>query len=153
MGVGCLIAAGCDIPVVVMPAADEALSRARQARHEGNLSFAREQYLEAAKIYAERNDALAYAHTIRHVADIYLQERNFLEAAPLYEEALSLYRGNLNTKLLDLANTVRPYALLVEQRGDDPILANSLWEEAKGLYRSLRLNTAVAECDAHLAHR
>jgi tetratricopeptide (TPR) repeat protein len=64
----------------------------------------------AANAYREQNDVLAYAHTIRHIADIYQQEGNSEEAKLLYEEALELYRSNLGTKLLDLANTVRPYA-------------------------------------------
>jgi tetratricopeptide (TPR) repeat protein len=137
-------------PASIMIAATEAISDGRQARNEGNFPVAREHYAEAAKIYREQNDVLAYAHTIRHIADIYQQERNSIEAKPLYEEALELYRGNLNTKLLDLANTVRPYALLNEKQGNLG-LARKLWEEARNLYGSLRLEAGVSECDTHLS--
>ena len=93
---------------------------------------------------------MTYAHTIRHIADIYQQERNPAEAKPLYEEALDLYRHNLDTKLLDLANTVRPYALLNEELGNCDS-ARALWEEARHLYGSLRLDVGVSECDKHIA--
>jgi hypothetical protein len=59
--------------------------------------------------------ALAYAHTIRHIADIYRAESNLVEAK--HEESLELYGRNLGTKILDLANAVRPYALVNEEQG------------------------------------
>lgn len=132
-----------------MVAATEAISQGRQARSEGNLLGARERYAAAAKLYREQDDHLAYAHTIRHIADIYQQERNPIAARPLYEEALELYRSDLNTKVLDLANTVRPYALLSEEQGDFG-LAVKLWKEARTLYGSLRIDAGVLECEAHI---
>jgi tetratricopeptide (TPR) repeat protein len=133
-----------------MVAAAEEISQGRQARNDGNFSAARAYYAEAARIYRDQNDTLAYAHTIRHIADIYQQESNLTEAKPLYEESLELYRGNLNTKLLDLANTVRPYALLNEEQGNLD-LARKLWEEARHLYGSLRVDAGVSECEAHIS--
>jgi tetratricopeptide (TPR) repeat protein len=133
-----------------MIAATEAISRGRRARNDGNFPVAREHYAEAAEIYRQQNDVQAYAHTIRHIADIYQGERNFIEAKPLYEEALELYRSNLNTKLLDLANTIRPYALLIEEEGDQAA-ARRLWEEARNLYSSLRLDVGVSEANTHIS--
>lgn len=130
--------------------AAEAISEGQQARKEKNLAAARALYAEAAKIYADQNDSLAYAHTIRHIADMYLDESNLVEAKPLYEKSLEIYRGNLNTKLLDLANAVRPYALLHEKSGNLEA-ARQLWQEARNLYMSLRLEEGVRESDAHLA--
>src|ERR1700748_486493 len=98
--------------------AAEVVSEGRPARKEKNLAAARALYAEAAKIYADQNDSLAYAHTIRHIADMYVDESNLVAAKPLYEESLQIYRSDLNTKLLDLANTVRPYALLNEKSGN-----------------------------------
>lgn len=112
--------------------------------------MARAHYAEAAKHYREQNDVLAYAHAIRHIADIYQQERNPVQAKPLYEEALEIYRSNLGTRVLDLANTVRPYALLMEEQGDADS-AMKLWEEARNLYGSLRISEGVAECNKHIA--
>ena len=134
----------------IMVTAVEAISLGRHARKLGNLPAARKHYTEAASIYRQQDDVLAYAHTIRHIADIYQQECNLAEAKPLYERALELYRSNLDTKLLDLANAVRPYALLNEEQGNRD-LARELWQEARNLYRSIRLDVGVSECDAHIA--
>ena len=128
----------------------EAAVKGYQARKEGKLSAAREHYEEAATLYRRQNDSLAYAHAVRHLADIYQQECNFGAAKPLYEEVLEIYRSNLSTKLLDLANAVRPYALLVEQQGD-LALARELWGEARNLYGSLRIVEGVSECNTHLS--
>ena|ERR1700761_2925891 len=132
-----------------MTAASQAASQGYQARREGTLSEARRHYADAARLYREQDDILAYAHAIRHIADIHQQERDPRSAKALYEEALEIYRGNLETKLLDLANTVRPYALLMEELGD-AALAMRLWQEARNLYGSLRLVEGVSECDKHI---
>ncbi len=129
--------------------AAECISRGRQARKDNDLSAAREHYAEAAKIYRDQNNLSDYAHTIRHIADMHRDESNLVEAKVFYEEALEIYRGNLNTKILDLANTIRPYALLSEKLGDFE-LARQLWQEARTLYGSLRVTAGVSECDAHL---
>src|ERR1700720_3278617 len=69
----------------------------------------------------------------------------------LYTKSLwKLYRSNLDTKLLDLANTVRPYALLNEEQGNLDS-ARKLWEEARHLYGSLRVEAGVSECDDHIS--
>ncbi len=133
----------------IMVVVAEALSLGRQARKEKNLSAAREHYSAAARVCREENDELAYAHTIRHIADTYLEEANLDEAKPLYEEALEIYRSNLNTKLLDLANTVRPYALLNEIAGRFD-RAREFWQEARNLYGSLRIEAGVEECESRL---
>lgn len=112
--------------------------------------MAREFYTEAARLYREQNDSPAYAHAIRHLADIHRKGGNLIEAKPLYEEALELYRSDLNTKLLDLANTIRPYAMLLEMQGDRDF-ATKLWTEANHLYGSLRLDEGVSECETHLS--
>ncbi len=130
--------------------AAEAISKGRQARRENDLSAAREHYAEAARIYRDQNDLMGYAHTIRHIADLHLEETNLVDAKNLCEEALEIYRSNLNTKILDLANTIRPYALLSEKLGDFE-LARQLWQEARTLYGSLRVSAGVSECDARLA--
>lgn len=129
--------------------AAEAISQGVKARKQSDLRAARAHYAIAADIYRGQDDALAYAHTIRHIADMYLDESDLVEARPLYEEALEIYRGNLQTRLLDLANTVRPFALLNEASGNLAV-ATQLWQEARNLYSSLRVEEGVRECDAHL---
>lgn len=133
-----------------MPNAAALIENGRKARAEHRLDEARRLYSEAAMIHREENNSLAYAHTIRHIADMFLQESQLAEAQPLYEESLELYRTNFNTKLLDLANTVRPYALLHEKLGNQAT-ARELWQEARNLYASLRIDAGVTECDNHLA--
>ena len=133
-----------------MPTAVESITEGKLARAAGRLDEARAHYALAAEIYNSEDNRLAYAHTIRHIADMYLIEARHSEARPLYDEALEIYRGNLDTKLLDLANTVRPFALLNEDAGDREA-SRQLWQEARNLYASLRLETAVTECDRHLA--
>lgn len=133
-----------------MNAATEAIDHGRQARNQGNLPVACEFYTEAARLYREQNDSLAYAHAIRHIADIHRKEGSFSEAKPLYEEALELYRSNLDTKLLDLANAVRPYAMLLEVQGDRDS-AIEFWKEASHLYGSLRIDEGISECDTRLS--
>ncbi len=113
------------------------------------MPVAREFYTEAAGLYREQNDSLAYAHTIRHIADIHRKEGSFSEATPLYQEALELYRSNLDTKLLDLANAVRPYAMLLGLQGDRDS-ATKFWNEASHLYSSLRIGKGTPECATHL---
>jgi tetratricopeptide (TPR) repeat protein len=114
------------------------------------LDEARRLYAEAAQSYQREQDQLAYAHTIRHIADMFLHESKYAEAKPLYEAALELYRSNLDTRLLDLANTVRPFALLQEKLGDVE-MARHFWQEARNLYASLRIEPGVTECEQHLA--
>lgn len=122
----------------------------RKARAQHRLDEARRLYAEAAALYRSEENPLAYAHTVRHIADMFLEESHLAEAKPLYEEALELFRSNLNTKLLDLANTVRPYALLHEKL-DNLEAAVELWREARVLYASLRIDPGVSECSTHLA--
>ncbi|WP_058187410.1 tetratricopeptide repeat protein [Terracidiphilus gabretensis] len=133
-----------------MPTAVELIAEGKQARAERDLDAARAYYAEAAEAFRKEDNRLAYAHAIRHIADMFLDEARHAEAGPLYEEALEIYRSSLDTKLLDLANTVRPYALLNETIGNVD-LAREHWQEARNLYASLHLDIGVDECGKHLA--
>jgi tetratricopeptide (TPR) repeat protein len=133
-----------------MVSAAEAIAKGSQARRERDLDAARAFYAEGASRHREQGDMLACAHAIRHIADMFQDEAKLAEAKPLFEEALEIYRVNLQTRLLDLANTIRPYALLQETMGNLD-QARELWLEAKNLYGSLRLDAGVMECEKHLA--
>lgn len=132
-----------------MPNATEMVAEGRQARARGDLGAARSSYASAASLYRHGNEPLTYAHTIRHVADICQEQSDFDDAKPLYEESIEIYRSSLHTKVLDLANALRPYALLNEAQGNLET-ATRLWEEARQLYSSLRLEAGVSECSEHL---
>ena len=129
--------------------AAESIREGQNARAKGDRNVARARYAKAAEIYRREANHLAYAHTIRHIADMYLDESEFELARPLYEEALEIYRSSLDSRILDLANTIRPYAILNEGIGKREI-AQTLWEEARILYNSIRIAEGVVECDAHL---
>jgi len=133
-----------------MPNAAELIVEGNTARAQRRIEDARRLYNEAARFYLSEQNPLAYAHAIRHVADMHLDESDYSAAKPLYEKALELYRGNLNTRLLDLANAIRPYALVHEETGDT-CAALPLWQEARNLYESLRIEAGVQECDRHIA--
>jgi hypothetical protein len=71
-------------------------------------------------------------------------------AEPCYVEALALYRSSGHTApSLDLANAIRPLAILRERVGnvDEAIL---LWREARDLYLAVNVRAGVAECSKHL---
>jgi hypothetical protein len=133
-----------------MKSAAELIEEGRRARAAGNLDAARKFYAEAAAQHRQQGLTLAWAHAIRHIADMWLEASELEAARPLYEDALEAYRGSLETRILDLANTLRPYALLNEAAGNAEA-ARALWLEAKALYASLRLEEGVAECQRHLA--
>jgi tetratricopeptide (TPR) repeat protein len=129
--------------------ATESIRQGRDARAKGDPNTARARYSEAAEIYRLAANRLAYAHTIRHIADMYLDESEFELARPLYEEALEIYRSSLDSRILDLANTIRPYAILNAAIGKWDI-ARDLWQEAKVLYTAIRVRDGVTECETHL---
>jgi hypothetical protein len=72
-------------------------------------------------------------------------------AEPCYHEALTSYRGNERTAPLDLANAIRPLAILKEQKGEVKE-ARSLWTDAKALYAAVDVHAGVAESSRHIAH-
>lgn len=126
------------------------IAQGTRARAERNLAAARELFEQAAGSYLLAGDRLSYAHALRHIADMYQDEQDYDRARPLYDEVLENYRGNLNTKVLDLANAVRPYALLLEATGE-LVRAKDLWQEARTLYAAVRVDAGVKECDQHLS--
>jgi tetratricopeptide (TPR) repeat protein len=107
-------------------------------------------YQEAVALCRQENQSLLLAHTIRHVGDIHQDMKRDDLAAPCYEEALEVYRSHAETATLDLANAVRPFALLKEHAGaiDE---AKQLWAEARDLYASANVHAGVKECSRHLS--
>ena len=111
---------------------------------------ARPHYEEAVALCRRGSDALLLAHTVRHLGDLHQDSGDLELAEPCYREALELYRNHDATGLLDLANAVRPLALLRERQGRGGEAAR-LWQEARELYAGLAIEAGVAECDHHLA--
>jgi tetratricopeptide (TPR) repeat protein len=107
-------------------------------------------YQEAAAIYRELGDELKLAHTVRHVGDIHWDAKRASAAEPCFHEALALYATHPETPPLDLANAVRPLALLKDDAGESEE-ADRLWEKAKNLYKSVNVLPGVVECAGRLA--
>jgi tetratricopeptide (TPR) repeat protein len=108
-------------------------------------------YEEAAALErANAADPLSLAQTIRHLGDVHQNSGRLAQAEPLYLEALAIYRAHPEAPALDLANAVRPLALLKEATGHDDEAAE-LWNEARNIYATQEIFPGVAECAAHQA--
>lgn len=106
-------------------------------------------YEESVELYRAADRPLALAHTIRHVADLLLKQVKLDLAAERYREALEIYRSHKETPPLDLANTLRGYALVKSSTGDAEE-ATRLWREAGGLYASVGVEAGVVESKAQI---
>lgn len=122
----------------------------RRARATGNLSESATQYAAALEHARASGNTLRVAHIARHLGDIFRESSLPDRAEPLLQEALMLYRTNRLTRVLDLANAVRPLALLYGSLGrrDD---AKMLWQEARALYTAIGVSEGAAECDSMLS--
>jgi tetratricopeptide (TPR) repeat protein len=118
-------------------------------RDQGRGEAALPLYEEAVELCLALDDLPMLAHTLRHLGDLH-QDAGSLSAAELpYQQALLLYRRLEDTSALELANALRPYALLRERLGE-AAAARALWQEARALYLAAGIAEAVAECDRHL---
>jgi tetratricopeptide (TPR) repeat protein len=116
----------------------------------GHGEAARPLYEEAVALCREEENPLALAHTIRHLGDVHRAAGRRDLAEPCCLEALALYRGSPRTAQLDLANAIRPLAILRSESGQIEE-AQRLWEEARDLYRAVGVHEGVAESSARLA--
>lgn len=107
-------------------------------------------YDEAVMLCRAEGDEILLAHTVRHLGDIHSDLRRDDLAQPCYEEALVIYRASSETSTLDLANAVRPYALLKENSGAIEE-AKQLWAEARDLYTAANVAEGMKECSRHVS--
>jgi tetratricopeptide (TPR) repeat protein len=119
-------------------------------RDRKNIGAALKHYQIAVELLRKQDDPLALAHTIRHVADILLCEENLEPARRHYEEALAIYCAHETTPPLDLANTLRGYALVMEESSKIEE-ATMLWRQTQALYEQLEIEAGTTECQSHLA--
>jgi len=118
-------------------------------RDEGDLDAALAFYLRAEDRARGEGDPLLLAHTVRHIGDVHWDMGDADLAEPCFEEALTLYRDN-DPAPGDLANALRPMAILKQAAGDKAG-AYELWVEAGDLYRAAGIEAGVAECTARAA--
>jgi tetratricopeptide (TPR) repeat protein len=111
---------------------------------------ARRCYEEAVAICRKLDDPLHLAHTVRHLADILREAHDGPLAESFYIQALDIYRRNEQTSRLDLANTIRGFALLQSECGKTEE-ALSFWREAKVLYADVNVQAGVEESDHYLS--
>jgi tetratricopeptide (TPR) repeat protein len=133
----------------MMDRAQELIEEGRAARDSGKLDVALERYRAGAEMLRCVVQPQRLAHTVRHVADIEREMGSFDAAEADYFEALAIYRDDPRTGKLDLANTLRGYALLREDRGDLKA-AGEMWSEARELYASVEVQAGVDEADRRL---
>jgi tetratricopeptide (TPR) repeat protein len=122
----------------------------RIERDMGHFDAALASYQEAAAIYREQGNALKLAHTIRHLGDIHQDAGRSGQADPCFQEAIAIYRANPETPALEMANALRPLALLKDEAGEFDE-ADRLWDGAKQLYASVKVLAGVAECAGRMA--
>src|ERR1700754_668798 len=95
---------------------EELIRAGYRARREGFAAEARSFYSEAAALLRD-GQPLRAAHALRHAGDILRESGAFADARPYYDEALTIYRGHEASPVLDLANALRGFALLLEEVG------------------------------------
>jgi tetratricopeptide (TPR) repeat protein len=108
-------------------------------------------YEEAVLLCRKQSDALLLAHTVRHLGDVRRHLGDHEDAQSCYEEALGIYRREPGANPLDVANALRPFAILREKMGDFDG-ARAFWREARELYESLGIDAGVTEASQALAH-
>lgn len=123
---------------------------AQLERDLGNGDRAQSLQAEAVALLRNADQPLRLAHAVRHLGDIHQDAGRTDQAELCYHEALALYRADPQTQPLDLANAIRPLAILKERTGDDA-LAMSLWREAQNLYATVDVAQGIAESQARLA--
>ncbi len=133
-----------------MDAAQQKIEEGRAARNAGDRAGGLRGYRDAVALLRASGEPLRLAHTVRHVADMEREAEDWPAALRDYAEALQLYRRSPETGKLDLANTLRGYALLLEAlgaRGE----AGAMWVEARELYRGVGVQAGVDEAARRVA--
>lgn len=120
------------------------------ARDRADLGDAQQHYADALAVCRHHSPPLVIAHIARHLGDIYRENGLPAEGEPLLMEAIAIYRQDPNTEPLDLANAIRPLALLKTELGEIEV-AHPLWDEALVLYTVASVPSGIAECSAQLA--
>ncbi len=107
-------------------------------------------YEEAVDLCRELGETLRFAHTIRHLGQVHHEAGRLDAAGSCLSEALDTYRAHGGPSPLDLANALRPLAILRGETGSAEE-SKRLWAEARELYGRLGIDAGVEEADDWLA--
>ena len=116
----------------------------------GRLDVATQRYAQAAEVCRRPPVSPRLPHVLRHLGILQLRAKNLLAAISCCEEALELRRGQPDTPALEMANTLRPLALIREAEGRKAD-AVGLWKEAASLYAAAGVESGVEESRSRLA--
>ena len=92
--------------------ADELRRDGESARRRRDLTAAQNCYAKAVALLRNSTDKMKFAHTVRHLGDVYVELQNWPSAEPCFAEALTIYRSQPSSHVLDFANAIRGYAVL-----------------------------------------
>ncbi len=123
---------------------------AQYDRDNGDLESALELSKRSLEFYEKSGNQQRIAHSARHIADIQSGLGKYSEAEVNYQKALRIYRESPETDTLNLANAIRPYGILLKERGriDE---AKTLLTEAKKLYQEVDIQAGVDEMQSQLS--
>jgi len=120
----------------------DTVEQARAARAAGRLAEAAALYEEAARSGEPR----ARAHRLRHAGEIWLELARLDRAEAALDTALAGYRNLAAAPALELANALRPLALLREAQGRKKE-ARDAWAEAGRLYAEAGVEIGARESE------
>jgi len=121
-----------------------------QLEHDqGNFSIALDLCQKSLEYYRKTNDPANIAHSLRHVADLQREMGQDVDSESNYREVINIYRTNPKLNVGNLANALRGFALVLEQR-DKITEAISTWEETKDLYQKCGIQAGVDEAEGKL---
>ena len=85
----------------------------------------------------------------RHLANLQRALGNDADSESNYREAIGIYKADSQTRIGDLANALRGFALVFEKRSKIS-QAKTAWEETKELYQSCNLQAGIDEANRKL---
>ncbi len=114
------------------------------------LTYAFESRKYALAKFRKTGNELRIAHESRHIADLLVKMSQLEEAHLHYFHSLEVYRKLENPDSLNLANTLRSFALLLEKRNEKG-KALGLWTEARDIYEKNGIEEGVEEANEQIA--
>ncbi|TQV70922.1 tetratricopeptide repeat protein [Aliikangiella marina] len=84
------------------------------------------------------------AHSIRHVADTFYSLNEIEKARAQYESAIKMYNTQADTNDVDIANTLKGYALVLEKQNENEA-AKKKWSTILSIYEKYNIQSGINE--------